>query len=111
MLPDWFVCSKCGKKPPEVREFHFGDEVVCSLCGPPKEKEEGPIAGPGGFVGERNVWRITYDTSTSDRYSWLVIASTVEDAIKTMRDQWNKDFRVELKIRSIERLGEVKAGE
>lgn len=32
----WFVCSKCGKRPPEVMDFHVGDQgVVCVLCEPP----------------------------------------------------------------------------
>jgi len=46
----WFVCSKCGKKPPEVRDFHVGDSVVCFFCQPP-----GPVTVIAGslFMGQR----------------------------------------------------------
>jgi hypothetical protein len=55
------------------------------------------------------VWRITFDTS--DRYKWLVIASTIEDAIKITKDEWKKDRGVtDPAIFSIELLGEVQAG-
>ena len=37
MSDKWFVCSKCGKKPPEVMDFHIGDQVVCFLCEPPSQ--------------------------------------------------------------------------
>jgi hypothetical protein len=67
MLPDWFVCSKCGKKPPEVREFHFGDEAVCSLCKPPKEKRKEPMKCSQivihyiGGIWEEKEWEVWYD--------------------------------------------------
>jgi hypothetical protein len=60
-------------------------------------------------MGSRKVWRITFDTS--DRYKWLVIASTIEDAIKITKDEWKRDRGVtDPVIFSIELLGEVQAG-
>lgn len=37
MDPRFFICGKCGKKPPDVTSFRYGDEILCSMCWPPEQ--------------------------------------------------------------------------
>lgn len=46
----WFICSKCGKKPPEVLSFHLKDPVVCYVCEPPPKEVDCLTCGGSGKV-------------------------------------------------------------
>ena len=46
----WMICSKCGKKPPEVTSFHLKDPVVCFVCEPPPKEVDCPTCGGSGKV-------------------------------------------------------------
>ena len=50
-----FICSKCGKKPPEVLNFRISDQVVCSLCEPGEEQLEPELVSASAVRNARRL--------------------------------------------------------
>jgi hypothetical protein len=58
MDPKFFICSKFGRKPPEVTHFSYGDGILCGICRPPVPEE--PEMSDAGVRAMLEVCRIAY---------------------------------------------------